>query len=154
MRALVQRVGSASVEVNGEIVGQADRGVLILLGVSQHDDPSDCVWLARKVVNLRIFPDEQGQMNRSLLDEGLDALVVSQFTLYGDCRKGRRPSYVHAARPERAEPLYRQFCQELRTAGVQRVEEGVFGAMMQVSLVNDGPVTLWVESPTRQVAQS
>jgi len=150
VRVLVQRVGAASVEVEGQVVGQVGRGVLVLLGVAEDDEPTDCAWMARKVANLRIFPDEQGRMDRSLLDDGLEALVVSQFTLYGDCRKGRRPSYVHAARPEVAEPLYLRFCQELRDAGVRRVEQGVFGAMMQVSLVNDGPVTLWVESPTHR----
>ena len=154
MRVLVQRVSSASVSVNGKTTGAIGAGLVLLVGVGAEDDQAAVEYCVDKCANLRLFADADGRMNRSLLDVSGAVLIISQFTLYGDCRKGRRPSYVHAARPERAEPLYQQFCQELRTAGVQRVEEGVFGAMMQVSLVNDGPVTLWVESPTRQAGES
>jgi D-tyrosyl-tRNA(Tyr) deacylase len=147
MRVVLQRVRHASVKVGGKTTGQIDNGVLILLGVGPDDDAADGAWLAAKVANLRIFSDDDGRMNRSLLDVRGGALVVSQFTLYGDCRKGRRPSFVHAARPEVAQPLYERFCQQLLDEGVTTVERGVFGAMMDVSLLNDGPVTLVIDSP-------
>ena len=147
MRALVQRVSSASVKVDGEAVGAIGPGLLVLLGVGRADGEAQISWLAEKVANLRIFPDEGGAMNRSLLDLGYGALVVSQFTLYGDARRGRRPSFVEAAPPEQAEPLYRQFCARLETCGVQPVARGVFRATMQISLVNEGPVTLLLETP-------
>lgn len=132
--------------VDGTVTGRVGRGLLVLLGIAGGDGEEQARWLARKVASLRIFPDDEGRMSRSLLDEGLGALVVSQFTLYGDCRKGRRPSFVHAAPPERAEPLYERFCELLGGEGVA-VERGVFQAMMQVALVNDGPVTLIVDTP-------
>lgn len=147
MRALLQRVSSASVVVEGETVGQIDGGLLILLGVGKGDDEKKAAWLAEKVANLRIFEDDAGQMNRSLLDLGGGALVVSQFTLYGDARKGRRPSFTDAAPPEEANALYQRFCALLAEAGVVRVARGVFRATMRVSLVNEGPVTLMVETP-------
>ncbi|MBW1881685.1 MAG: D-tyrosyl-tRNA(Tyr) deacylase [Deltaproteobacteria bacterium] len=147
MRAVIQRVNSASVTVNGRVTGAIDRGLLILLGVGREDGPVQCRWLANKVAGLRIFPDEEGKMNRSLLEEGLGALVVSQFTLYGDVRKGRRPSFVKAAAPEVAESLYERFCDELAAVGIVPVERGVFQAMMDVALVNAGPVTLVVDTP-------
>jgi len=147
MRAVVQRVSAASVSVDGRVTGAIDRGLLVLLGVGQGDGPQECRWLANKVAGLRIFPDAEGKMNRSLLEEGLGALVVSQFTLYGDVRKGRRPSFVKAAAPEVAEALYERFCDELAAAGVAPVERGVFQAMMDVALVNVGPVTLVVDTP-------
>ena len=137
MRALVQRVSRAAVRVDGATVGAIGPGMLVLLGVTQEDDDAVCDRLAEKVRALRIFPDADGRMNEPLGDR--EALVVSQFTLYGDARKGNRPSYVAAARPEQAEPLYERFADRL---GAQR---GVFGAMMQVELVNDGPVTILVE---------
>lgn len=146
MRAVVQRVSSASVTVDGRVAGAIEAGVLVLLGVGQGDGESECAWLANKIASLRIFGDGDGRMNRSLLDEGHAALVVSQFTLYGDVRKGRRPSFVHAAPPELAEPLYERFCERLAAAGVP-VERGVFQAMMDVALVNDGPVTLIIDTP-------
>jgi D-tyrosyl-tRNA(Tyr) deacylase len=147
MRAVVQRVNSASVTVDGRVTGAIGRGLLILLGVAREDGPEECRWLANKVAGLRIFPDGEGKMNLSLLDEGLGALVVSQFTLYGNVRKGRRPSFVKAALPEVAESLYERFCDELVAAGVIPVERGVFQAMMDVALVNAGPVTLVVDTP-------
>jgi D-tyrosyl-tRNA(Tyr) deacylase len=147
MRAVVQRVNSASVTVDGRVTGAIGRGLLILLGVARDDGPEECRWLANKVAGLRIFPDGEGKMNLSLLDEGLGALVVSQFTLYGNVRKGRRPSFVKAALPEVAESLYERFCDELAAAGVIPVERGVFQAMMDVALVNAGPVTLVVDTP-------
>lgn len=147
MRALIQRVSEASVTVEGSITGQIGPGLLILLGVAPTDTPRQVAWLADKLVNLRIFADAAGKMNRSLLDVGGGALVVSQFTLFGDCRKGRRPSFVGAGRPDVAVPLYEAFCEALAQRGVVQVGRGVFGAEMQVALVNDGPVTLMLETP-------
>ena len=149
MRAVVQRVTTASVRVDGSVVGEIDAGFLVLLGVARGDDEADAVWLANKVANLRVFSDEEDRMNLSLIDKGLAALVVSQFTLLGDCRKGRRPSFVQAAEPSVASDLYDFFCVALEKAGVGQVEKGIFRAHMEVSLLNDGPVTLIVESPAR-----
>lgn len=142
MRAVIQRVTEASVTVDGRIVGEIGHGMTILLGVTHDDEEKQAQWLADKIAGLRIFDDDEGKMNRSLLDIGGNALVVSQFTLYGDCRKGKRPSFTDAAQPERAEQLYEQFMSYLRQAGVSRVESGIFGARMQVEIHNDGPVTL------------
>ena len=138
MRAVIQRVSYAKVEVEGAVRGEIGPGVLILLGVSRTDRPEDAEFLANKAVHLRIFNDDAGKMNRSLLDTGGAMLAVSQFTLYGDCRKGRRPSFDDAAPAEEARQLYEQFVVASRRLGV-RVETGVFQAMMSVSLVNDGP---------------
>ena len=148
MKVVLQRVRRASVTVDGEIVGAIDAGLLLLLGVAPGDTAASAEWLAAKVAGLRIFADDAGKMNRSLLDVGGGALVVSQFTLYGDCRRGRRPSFVGAARPDLAEPLYERFCALLSAQGVATVERGVFGADMAVELVNDGPVTLILDHPT------
>ena len=145
MIALVQRVSSASVRVEGEVVGEIGRGLLVLLGVVHGDRQREGDWLADKVAALRVFPDEAGKMNRSLQDVGGQALVVSQFTLAGDARKGTRPSYVKAARPEIAEPLYHTFTARLAERLGRPVPTGVFGAAMEVALTNDGPVTLWIE---------
>ncbi len=145
MIALVQRVSSASVRVEGEVAGEIGRGLLVLLGVVHGDRQSEGDWLADKVAALRVFPDDEGKMNRSLRDVGGQALVVSQFTLAGDARKGTRPSYARAARPEVAEPLYHAFTDRLAERLGRPVPTGVFGATMEVALVNDGPVTLWVE---------
>jgi D-tyrosyl-tRNA(Tyr) deacylase len=145
MRAVIQRVSKASVTVEGKLVGAIDRGVMILLGVTYGDGEEQARWLANKIAGLRIYEDAQGKMNLGLLEVGGEALVVSQFTLYGDCRKGRRPSFTHAARPEVAEPLCERFIELLREAGVGRVESGVFGAHMMVEIHNDGPVTLIIE---------
>jgi D-tyrosyl-tRNA(Tyr) deacylase len=145
MRAVVQRVSSASVTVAGEVTGQIGRGFLVLLGIAADDGQDDLISLAQKVIGLRVFEDADGKMNLSLAEVGGAMLVVSQFTLYGDCRKGRRPSFIDAARPEIAEPLYRAFVAEVRGQGIS-VETGRFQAEMQVSLVNDGPVTLLIDS--------
>lgn len=147
MRAVVQRVRRASVTVEDDVTGRVETGVLVLLGVTHGDTEAQGQWLAKKIAGLRIFPDDEGRMNLSLLDIGGQALVVSQFTLYGDCRKGRRPSFVGAAHPTEAEPLYEAFCQSLRDAGVTHVATGVFGAMMDVELLNEGPVTLIIDTP-------
>lgn len=145
MRAVVQRVTHSSVAVEDAIVGSIGPGLMVLLGVAQGDAEHDADYLANKIINLRIFEDDAGKMNRSLLDSGGAMLVVSQFTLLGDCRKGRRPSFTGAAPPETAERLYTYFADQVRTKGVA-VSTGQFRAMMQVSLVNDGPVTLIIES--------
>ncbi len=146
MRIVFQRVRSASVTADGAETGSIAAGALLLLGVRRGDTAADAVWLARKVAGLRVFNDERGQMNRSLLDIRGEALVVSNFTLYGNCRHGRRPEFLSAARPEEAEPLYEQFVRLLREAGVARVETGRFGADMQVSMAGDGPVTLLLDT--------
>ena len=145
MRALVQRVARASVEVEGKVTGAIGRGLLVLLGVATGDGPEGAERLAEKVVRLRCFPDDEGAMNRALLDVGGELLAVSQFTLYGDTSKGHRPSFVRAAKAEEAESLYRAFVAAVRARGVT-VEEGVFRAHMSVALVNDGPVTLLLET--------
>jgi len=145
MRALLQRVSNASVSVSGETIASTGPGLLILLGVQKGDAPSDAAALAAKCCELRIFEDESGKMNRSLLDSGGEMLVVSQFTLAADCRRGRRPSFDPAAPPEEAEPLYENFCLRCSEKGVE-VKRGRFAAYMQVSLVNDGPVTLVLDS--------
>jgi D-aminoacyl-tRNA deacylase len=145
MRAVVQRVSEASVQVEGATVGSIGAGLLVLLGVGQGDGDDDAAALADKVLHLRILPDDAGHMNRSVLETGGDVLVVSQFTLYGDARKGRRPSFIDAAAPEEANRLYGLFVARLRASGL-RVEEGVFRALMDVALVNQGPVTLLLDS--------
>lgn len=145
MIALVQRVKEAKVEVNNKVVGEIDKGVLVLLGIHRSDSAEELRWVAKKVVNLRIFPDEEGKMNTSLLDTDGEVLIVSQFTLYGDTRKGNRPSFIESAPPVIAEPLYTQFIAEVNQWVNKPVATGVFGAMMDVHLINDGPVTLIVE---------
>jgi len=145
MRAVVQRVAEAAVRVEGQVVGQIGAGLLVLLGVGQGDQDSDADYLSEKILNLRIFADAEGQMNLSVLDTRGDLLAVSQFTLYADTRRGRRPGYSAAAPPEEANRLYRHFVGRLRESGL-RVEEGVFRAMMDVSLVNQGPVTILLDS--------
>jgi D-tyrosyl-tRNA(Tyr) deacylase len=145
VRAVIQRVSQASVTVEGEITGQIERGFLVLLGVGTDDTEDDAAYLAGKAVGLRVFEDADGKMNLSLADVGGAMLVVSQFTLYGDARKGRRPSFIEAARPEKANQLYESFCAEVRGQGI-RVETGRFQKHMDVALVNDGPVTLLLDS--------
>lgn len=145
MRALVQRVSRSAVSINGQLSAEIGRGMLILLGVGRQDAPDNVQYLAEKCIHLRIFGDGQGKMNRSLVDVGGQALVVSQFTLYGDTRKGRRPGYSGAAPPERAEAYYNDFVEALRSRGVS-VRTGRFGANMQVEIHNDGPVTLMIET--------
>ena len=145
MRAVIQRVRRASVRVDDMIQGKITHGIVVLLGIRGSDTITDLQWLAEKVVNLRIFEDQQGKMNRSLADIDGEMLIVSQFTLYGDCRKGRRPGFSSAAPPEIAEPLYQQFIEEIKNRQV-RVATGIFQATMEVELVNDGPVTLLLDS--------
>ena len=144
MRVLVQRVSRGEVRVAGQLVGRVDRGFVLLVGFTHSDTDVQLEWMADKVVGLRVFGDDEDKMNRSIGDVGGAMLVVSQFTLYGDAVKGRRPSFVDAARPEQAIPLYERFVAMLRDRGV-RTETGEFGASMEVELVNDGPVTLWLE---------
>ena len=145
MRVVVQRVAEASVTVDGEVVGAIGPGLLVLAGFLSGDDQGTTSWMAAKVVNLRIFADAEGRMNLSLVDVGGEVLVVSQFTLYGDAGKGRRPSFVRAARPEIAVPLYEGFIADLEALLPERVRCGRFGAEMKVALVNDGPVTLVID---------
>lgn len=147
MRALVQRVASASVETDGRVTGAIGRGLLILLGVARSDTAAEAEFLAGKVARLRVFEDAGGRMNVATPDAGGDFLVVSQFTLYGDCRGGNRPSFIEAAPGPQAEPLYLHFVRALERASGRAVATGVFGAMMKVRLENDGPVTLLVETP-------
>src|SRR5436309_2672465 len=149
MRALLQRVSRASVTVDGQVVGQIDRGLLVFLGVGQGDSEVQVKTLADKIVYLRIFGDDEGKMNRSLLDIGGEVLVVSQFTLYADMRRGRRPSFTNAAPPAIAEPLVERFKEAVANYGL-KVEGGVFGAYMEVELLNTGPVTIWLDSEELQ----
>ncbi len=144
MRVLLQRVSRAEVRVGTRRTGQIQRGFLLLVGLTHSDGEADLLWMADKIIGLRVFPDKDDKMNLSIADVSGALLVVSQFTLYGDAAKGRRPSFVDAARPEVAQPLYDRFLGLLRDRGV-RVESGEFGATMDVELVNDGPVTLWLE---------
>ncbi len=148
MRAVVQRVLEASVSVEGRKVSEIGPGLLVLLGVGRGDGEAEVEWMADKIANLRIFEDEAGKMNRSLLEGSRAVIVVSQFTLYGDARKGRRPSFIDACEPEEANRLYERTCQRLRDAGL-KVGTGIFRAQMKVALVNDGPVTILLETPAR-----
>ncbi|EPZ39731.1 D-tyrosyl-tRNA(Tyr) deacylase [Anoxybacillus thermarum] len=145
MRVVVQRAKDAKVTVAGEVVGEIDFGLVLLVGITHDDTEEDAAFVADKIAHLRIFEDEHGKMNVSLLDVGGSILSISQFTLYGDCRKGRRPNFMDAARPEHAKQMYEALNEQLRQKGI-RVETGVFGAMMDVTLTNVGPVTLIVES--------
>lgn len=145
MKIVLQRVKEASVTVTGETVAAIGPGLLLLVGIAQGDGQAEAGWLAEKVTGLRIFADEAGKMNLSVRDIGGGILAVSQFTLLADTRKGKRPSFIRAAQPEEAEPLFDRFCEKLAAAGVETVEKGVFGAMMDVALVNDGPVTIVLE---------
>lgn len=145
MRAVIQRVSRASVKIDGAIHGEISHGMLVLLGIRGTDTVSNLQWLAEKVAHLRIFEDQQGKMNKSLADIDGEMLIISQFTLYGDCRKGRRPGFSSAAAPEIAEPLYRRFIEEVKNRQI-RVSTGIFQANMEVELVNDGPVTLVLDS--------
>ena len=145
MLAVIQRVEKSSVTVKNKIIGKIDSGLLVLLGINREDEKKDADYLAEKISNLRIFEDENAKMNRSLLETGKEMLVVSQFTLLGDCRKGRRPSFINAADPDRAKELYEHFASQVKLKGV-KVETGQFRARMSVALINDGPVTLIVES--------
>ena len=144
MRALLQRAARGEVRVGGRVIGRIGPGAVVLVGFTHSDGEEQLAWMADKIVGLRIFADDEDKMNRSILESGGELLVVSQFTLYGDAAKGRRPSFIDAARPEQAIPLYERFLTLLRERGVT-VATGEFGAMMEVELVNDGPVTIWLE---------
>jgi D-tyrosyl-tRNA(Tyr) deacylase len=150
MRAVIQRVTRASVEVRQEIVGQIGRGLLVFLGVEGADSREDVLWLAGKIARLRIFSDENGAMNLSVQDIAGDLLVVSQFTLFASTRKGNRPSFLHAAEPEQANQLYEEFCQQLESEIARPVRRGIFGANMQIDLLNEGPVTIWIDTKQRE----
>jgi D-tyrosyl-tRNA(Tyr) deacylase len=150
MRILIQRVGEASVAIGGAVRSAIGRGVLVLIGIEEHDTQEDADWLCRKLVNLRIFPDQDGVMNLSLSEIGGEALVISQFTLHAMTKKGNRPSYIRAARGEKAIPLYEYFVRILQSELGRPVGTGEFGADMQVALVNDGPVTIWIDSKNRE----
>lgn len=145
MRAVIQRVSEAKVMVDGQVVGRIEKGFLVLLGVGKGDTLEDAAYLARKIANLRVFTDSAGKMNLALADVGGEVLAVSQFTLYGDARKGNRPSFIEAAAPDDGRRLYEQFCDLLVQQGLH-VEQGIFQAHMDVHLVNDGPVTIWIDS--------
>lgn len=150
MRIVVQRVTHASVTIDGAIKSAIGEGMLILIGIEEADTQEDIQWLCKKIVNLRIFPDENGVMNKSILENGGDILVVSQFTLMASTKKGNRPSYIRAARPETAIPLYEEFCEELSIALLKPVLTGTFGADMKVELINDGPVTILIDSKVKE----
>lgn len=147
MRVLLQLVKHGQVSVDGVVTGAIEHGFVALVGVTHTDTPEDAEFLARKTAQLRVFADDAGKMNLSVLDVGGGVLVISQFTLYADARKGRRPSFIDAARPEHAEPLVKYFAECLMKEGVSKVAHGVFGAMMLVEIHNDGPVTIWLDSP-------
>jgi len=150
MRALLQRVREASVAVDGDVIGAIGAGALVLVGVTDGDSDDDRDWLVHKIVNLRIFDDDAGVMNKSIVDVGGNILAVSQFTLYASTKKGQRPSWSTAARPDIAQPIFNAFARALSTALGKTVETGRFGAHMRVALVNDGPVTIWLDSRTRE----
>lgn len=149
MRVLVQRVSEASVKIEERIHGSIDRGLLLLVGIEHDDTEEDVNWISQKILNLRIFNDEDGKMNLSSVDVRGDFLVISQFTLHASTKKGNRPSYIKAARPEVAIPLYEYFIEQLKKSG-HKIETGVFGADMKVSLINDGPVTIWIDSRNKE----
>ncbi|MBL7773440.1 MAG: D-tyrosyl-tRNA(Tyr) deacylase [Chitinophagaceae bacterium] len=150
MRAVIQRVQKASVQVDEQVVGQISQGLLILLGIETSDTEEDITWLSRKITQMRIFNDEQGLMNLSLEQVNGSLLLISQFTLYASTVKGNRPSYIQAARPEVAIPLYEAMIKQLEQDSGRKVETGMFGADMKVALINDGPVTIWMDSKNRQ----
>lgn len=150
MRIVIQRVSEASVRIDNEIIGQIDAGMMVLLGIEEADDQSDANWLIQKIVGLRIFNDEEGKMNKSIAEINGRFLVVSQFTLHASTKKGNRPSYVRAARPEEAIPLYEYFINQLGIITATKIETGKFGADMKVSLTNDGPVTVIIDSKSRE----
>ncbi|MEJ6777597.1 MAG: D-aminoacyl-tRNA deacylase [Crocinitomicaceae bacterium] len=150
MRILVQRVSEASVKIDGNVNGAIQKGLLLFVGIGEDDSPEDISWLIKKVIGLRIFNDNEGQMNLSSEDISAEFLVISQFTLHASIKKGKRPSYIKAARSEQADILYKSFIQQLMSAQKQKVASGIFGADMKVSLINDGPVTIWIDSKNKQ----
>ncbi len=146
MRTIIQRVSQAQVEIGNKIVASQNSGFLILLGITHSDETKDIIWLTRKITGMRVFEDEAGKMNHSIKDTGGDIIVVSQFTLFASTKKGNRPSFLDAAKPEKAEPLYQEFCQKLSTSLGKPVKTGHFGAMMEITLTNSGPVTISLDS--------
>jgi D-tyrosyl-tRNA(Tyr) deacylase len=150
MRVLIQRTTEASVVINGEVNGSIEHGLVLLIGIETEDSEEDVNWLVKKVCALRIFGDEEGKMNLTVSDINGEFLVISQFTLHASTKKGNRPSYIKAARPEQAIPLYEYFIKELRTLSKTKVATGVFGTDMKVQLINDGPVTIWIDSKSRE----
>jgi D-tyrosyl-tRNA(Tyr) deacylase len=150
MRILIQRTTEASVKIEGEIVGSIENGFVVLVGIEHEDETSDADWLIQKLIALRIFSDENGKMNLSIQEIGGSFLVISQFTLHASTKKGNRPSYIQAAKPEKAIPLYNYFVEELKSKSNLKVETGQFGGDMKVSLTNDGPVTIWMDSKNRE----
>lgn len=150
MRALIQRVTKASVKVDGNLSGSIGKGFLVLLGVEESDTEEDLIWLSKKVVGLRLFDDDQGLMNLSLTDVNGDILLVSQFTLHAATKKGNRPSFIRAARPDFARPMYEKMIRQLEIDLGKTIATGVFGAMMEVELINDGPVTIWIDTKNKE----
>jgi len=150
MRAVIQRVAQASVTIGGTVRGAIGSGLLVFVGIEEADGPEDVAWLSGKIVRLRVFNDDQGVMNRSVQETGGGLLVISQFTLHASTRKGNRPSYIRAARPETAIPLYEAFCRQLRADLGRDIQTGEFGADMKVALTNDGPVTIWIDTRNRE----
>lgn len=150
MRVLIQRVKNASVTIDGEVISLINNGLLVFIGICDEDGREDIEWLAKKIANIRLFDDENGVMNLSVTDVGGDVLAVSQFTLMASTKKGNRPSYIKAAKPDISVPLYEQFCQELEIAVNKSIKRGVFGADMKVALLNDGPVTIFIDSKNRE----
>ena len=150
MRVLIQRVKEASVTVDGKVISLIDNGLLLFVGITDDDTRDDILWLTKKIANIRLFDDENGVMNLSVMDTGGDILAVSQFTLMASTKKGNRPSYIKAAKPEISVPLYEEFCSEMELAVNKPIQRGVFGADMKVSLLNDGPVTIFMDSKNRE----
>lgn len=150
MRTLIQRVQQASVTIDGQIKSRIGKGLLVLVGIEDRDTQDDIEWLCKKIANLRIFNDENGVMNRSVVDIEGEVLVVSQFTLHASTKKGNRPSYIHASKPEIAIPMYEAFCAEIELQIGKKVQTGTFGADMKVELINDGPVTIWIDSQNKE----
>lgn len=150
MRVLIQRVKEASVTIDGEVISLIHNGLLVFVGITDNDSREDIQWLTKKIANIRLFDDENGVMNRSVIESGGDILAVSQFTLMASIKKGNRPSYIKAARPEISVPLYEEFCSEMELAVNKPIQRGVFGADMKVRLLNDGPVTIFIDSKNRE----
>ena len=150
MRTVIQRVKHASVTIDGAVKAQTGEGLLVFIGIEDADNQEDIMWLSKKIANLRIFKDEEGVMNRSVVDTGGDILVVSQFTLHAMTKKGNRPSYIHASKPDIAIPLYESFCEEMSLQLGHTVKTGDFGADMKVALLNDGPVTIWIDTKNKE----
>ena len=150
MRVLIQRVKEASVTVDGDVISLIHNGLLVFIGITDDDNREDILWLTKKIANIRLFDDENGVMNRSIIETGGDILAVSQFTLMASTKKGNRPSYIKAAKPEISIPLYEEFCSEMELAVNKPIQRGVFGADMKVRLLNDGPVTIFIDSKNRE----